>query len=306
MTHLTKTQILSEQFLRMQRLAGIISETKYRELSTLRLDNNRLNEEEDAPVDDELKQSFSKPVPSFVEDLSKYMQDSKVKAIFQSGLADGDPDDDKLPYSKTNVGVGKLTPTQNEIGFDQSIINVLTDPYGSLKSILSGNADVGGPIVTYAGKYIIDGHHRWSQVYAANPGANMQALDIKGKTGFQPDDILKAVHTSIAVKLGKVPSANPEGINIMGGIGYDKVVEKVEENLKEKAFDIWKESGFDTKEKIAKHLFKNLQSIIKNGYISSAPGRAYMPQTDGEKTNPEDKLKALASGEINISPPFAK
>jgi hypothetical protein len=171
---------------------------------------------EDAQND--LQTSMDKDVPSFRSDLSKYTQDPKVKAVLAAGLADGDKNDDKLPYTPTKLAVKNLIPTQSEIGFDQSVRGDLDDEYNSLKGIFQGAPNMGGPIVTYAGKYIIDGHHRWSAVFAANPGANMDALDIKSKSGFQPVDILKAVHTAIAVELDKVPSADPKGINIMGGL----------------------------------------------------------------------------------------
>ena len=87
------------------------------------------------------------------EQLSKIIGDSKVQAVLKAGLADGDPDDDKLPYERLGaIKVADLQPTQSEIGFDQSVLNLLTDPYKSLQTFLDGKANVGGPIVTYAGK----------------------------------------------------------------------------------------------------------------------------------------------------------
>jgi len=254
----------------------------------------------------DLEKSFKKDVTSFKNDLSTYMTDPKVSAVLKAGLADGDLNDDKLPYTKKpEIAVKKLIPTQSEIGFDQSIQNLLTDQYGSLESILQGKANVGGPIVTYAGKYIIDGHHRWSQVFAGNTNATMEALDIKPKSGYQPTDILKAVHGAIAVELNKVPASNPEGINIMTGVNYEGVLGKVTKYLTDDARKIWAKYGFDSDEKIAKHLYKNLKNIVNNGHISAAPGRIDMPQTDGEETKTQDKLDALSKGEINIAPPFA-
>ena len=61
---------------------------------------------------------------------------------------------------------------------------------------MKGNADVGGPVVTYNGKYVIDGHHRWSQVYAANPDAKVPTIDIRGN--LKPSEMLKVVHAAIA------------------------------------------------------------------------------------------------------------
>lgn len=262
--------------------------------------NTLLNEDEK----EDIKKSYGKDVESFRADLSKYIADPKVKAVLDAGLADGDPDDDKLPFTSTKVAVKNLIPTQKEIGFDQSVKGNLDDEYGSLDGILKGNVNVGGPIVTYAGKYIIDGHHRWSTVFAANPGANMDALDIAPKAGFQPLDILKAVHSSIAVDRNKVPSANPKGVNILAGINYPGVLGKVEKYLTPKAEAVWASNGIEGKEAIAKHLYNNLDKIVKKGYVAGAPGRKDMPQTDADKTKSIDKLKSLSKGEINITEPF--
>jgi hypothetical protein len=262
--------------------------------------NTLLNEDEK----EDLEKSYKKGVESFRSDLSKYIADSKVKAILDAGLADGDIDDDKLPFTSRKIAVKKLIPTQSEIGFDQSVQGNLDDEYGSLDGILKGNVNVGGPIVTYAGKYIIDGHHRWSTVFAANPGANMDTLDITPKPGFQPLDILRAVHSAIAVNLNKVPSADPKGANILTGINYPGVLGKVEKYLTPEAEDVWASNGIEGKKAIAKHLYNNLNKIVKNGYIAGAPGRKDMPQTDANKTKSIDKLKSLSKGEVNITKPF--
>ena len=284
-----KKQLLQERF---QQLAGI------KPIYAI----NSLNEE-----DVDFGKSMKKNVSGFRADLDKALSDEKVIAILDAGLADGDPNDDKLPYNKTNVMVKNLTPTQNEIGFDESIKGDIDDEYNSLKGILLGVPDMGGPIVTYAGKYIIDGHHRWSAVFAANPGASMETLDIKAKPGFQPTDILKAVHTAIAVSLNKVPSSTAKGDNILSSPkSYEDVLAAVKEKGTGKARKVWAEFGYKTDEQIAKHLTKNLNLISQKGAISGAPNRTDMPQTNADKSDSEDKVKSLATGKINIAAPFGK
>ena len=284
-----KKQLLQERF---QQLAGI------KPMYAI----NSLNEE-----DVDLEKSLEKNVSGFRADLSKIISDPKVKAVLSLGDQDGDDSDDKLPYVETKVAVKNLIPTQNEIGFDESVEGDITDQYDSLKGILQGTPDMGGPIVTYAGKYIIDGHHRWSAVFAANPGANMEALDIKAKPGFQPTDILKAVHTAIAVELDKVPSSTAKGHNILSSPkSYEEVLATVKEKGTDKARKVWDEFGFKTDEQIAKRLTKNLNLIANKGAVSGAPNRTDMPQTDADKTSSVDKVKSLATGKINIAPPFKK
>ena len=254
----------------------------------------------------DLQKSFNKDISSFTQDLERYLDEPKVKAVLDAGLADGDPNDDKIAYTTRPVAVKKLTPTQNIIGFDDSVQEgPLEDKYGTLDTAFTSTPDVGGPIVTYAGKYIIDGHHRWSATFAVNPGANMDAIDIKPKPGFQPVDILKAVHTSIALNQDRVPRSSASAINLLNGVTYEGVLGKVEKYLTPKAAAIWAENGITGNESIAKHLHKNLELIVDRGHISDAPDRIDMPQSDSAGRGTEiDRIKDLSTGKINIAPPF--
>lgn len=255
--------------------------------------------------EEEFEDSISKDVPSFRADLAKDISDKDILNVIKKGMGDGDENDDKLPYSKTSIKANKLTPTQKEIGFDQSVMGVITDEYDSLQGIIDGNPDLGpNPIITYDGKWIIDGHHRWSSAFAVNPQASLEVYNIAKKPGFEPDDILKAVHTSIAVDRGKVPSSNPEGKNILTSLSLDDIKEKVK-NLTSKARDIWyKNFNYDNDDQIANHLYKNLSTLVARGYMPGGPGRKDMPQTDADKTPSKTKLDPLAKGEINITKPF--
>ena len=260
------------------------------------------------------------------EELSRIISDPKVQAVLNAGEQDGDPDDDKLPYTRIEaISVQDLQPTQNEIGLDQSVKNLLTDKFNSLQSFLDGAAKVGGPIVTYDGQYIIDGHHRWSQVFAANPQATMLTLDINKKPGFSHTDVLKAVHAAIAADLGKVPEADPKGVNLLKGVTRDQIPAKLLAKHKN-VLEIWMknspvnvgESGtmeirpldseygevvpiYDVREAI----YQNLKFMITKGVASGAPGRKHMPQSDSEG-KPIDRLGDLARGKINISEPFTE
>jgi hypothetical protein len=290
-----KNQILSEEFYRMQKLAGILKEIEKEE------QGSALSNDKEAAT--KLNTAFkTQDVASFVDQFKNIASDPKVQAILKAGLKDGNTEDEKITYGKGKVAVKGLLPTQAEIGFDQSIANILTDQYGSLQSILDGTADVGGPIVTYNGKYIIDGHHRWSQVYAANPNASMENLDIKGK--LSPIEILKIVHASIAAKIGKVPSANPQGINILNGITEKQVLDAVNSKLSDdKVKQIWASKGQKDNEAVAKYIYNNLKQLIsKNKPVAGAPGRKDMPQTDQEGPA-TDKLSLLQKGIVNFDNP---
>lgn len=251
---------------------------------------------------DALKDAFkTTSVSDFVTKFSAIASEPAVQAILKGGRTDGNEGDEIIKYEEVTLPVKNLLPTQSEIGFDQSIENILTDKFGSLASILSGKANVGGPIVTYNGKYIIDGHHRWSQVFAANPDASMEAIDLKGN--LKPTEVLKVVHAAVASVAGEVPSANPKGINILDGVTEKQVLEKVNEKLSDKAKKLWAENGQSTNEEIAKLIYTNLLTLIKsNKPIPGAPGRKDMPQTD-VGSSPLTKANRLKHGVVNFKNP---
>ena len=264
---------------------------------------------------DDLQVTFGdEKMSQFVPDLARDLADDpKVQAVLNSGKDDGDPDDDKLPNTVTNLKVGDLIPTQQEIGFDQSIETLLNDKWDSVSSILGTSpADVGGPIVTYDGTYVIDGHHRWSQVLAANPESTIPAIDINKKAGMDHNDILKAVHGAVAAELGKVPSSKKLGTNILDGVDSNEV-ETAVDAITPKGEKSWKEGkpefghGEKLKQNLTNHLTTNLKKIkATKGKAAGGPERIHMPQTDASGTKSEPKLDALAAGEINIAPPFKK
>lgn len=265
---------------------------------------NILNElVDDKEAEQQLQKAFTaSSVENFVSQFKDIAKDPKVQAILKAGKTDEDPNDEIVKYTTKQLKVLNLLPTQNEIGFDQSIENIITDQYGSLESILKGKADVGGPIVTYNGKYVIDGHHRWSQVFAANPKATMDALDIQGS--LKPKEILKIVHAAIAVKVGEVPSSDPKGINILNGVTEKQVSDKVNEKLTDKAKSVWASNGYKDNNSISNHIYKNLQSLIsKNKPISDAPGRKDMPQTDYGDKSTKNTLDILGKGLVNFRNP---
>jgi hypothetical protein len=265
---------------------------------------------------DDLQATFTDDsLSQFVPDLAKVLaieQDPKVQAVLKAGQDDGDPDDDKLPHTVTNLKVGDLIPTQQEIGFNQSIETLLDDRHGSVPSILGPEtAFVGGPIVTYDGKYVIDGHHRWSQVLAANPESEIPSYDIAKKPGMDENDILKAVHGAVAAELGKVPSEDFVGTNILDGVNPNEV-ETAVDKITPKGEKSWSEGkpefgqGEELKQNLTNHLTSNLEKIKATGGKSVGPKRLYMPQTDADDTKSQPKLDALARGDINIAAPFKK
>lgn len=264
-----------------------------------------LKEDETQDKLDDLSLAFkTASVPAYVSLLQKYSSDPKVMAVLKAGQTDGQPNDEKFDVVETTIAAKNLKPTQNEIGAEESLKNIATDQYGSLASFLEGNADVGSPIITYNGEFILDGHHRWSQVYAANPNAKLKAINVIGK--IAPKDILKAVHTAIAVDAGetKTVSANLKAGNLLDYTSRETYGYMLN-NLTEKARDVWSKFGYDDDTQIAKHVVRNVSAMIKSSKPENwAPKRDFMPQP--EKSGSDKWGVEMKQGSVNLLNPKTK
>jgi hypothetical protein len=276
-----------------------------------KLGTPRLNEDDKSEyiaAGSEIEQALQKPIGGFVDDFSRIASDPKVQAVLKGGLTiDGDKTDDRNVQigDKGWTPVKNLKPTQNEIGAAESLKNILTDKYGSLSSFLDGKADVGSnPVVIYNGEYIIDGHHRWSQVFAANPDAEIPTLNLVGK--YKPQDILKIVHLAVAAGANGLPLAKAKGVNLLEA-SKDNVVKMVFQSLNDKAAKIWNEKRNTKCENsqcydLAELIWGNVQKLQANGVTPGAPPRTKMPQTDAAE--PTSKvISRLDKGIINYDDP---
>jgi hypothetical protein len=278
---------LITEFSRLQKLAGL------------------LKEDETQDKLDDLSLAFKKgSVPQYVKLLQAHSKDKKVLAALRAGKTDGLPNDEKFDVEETTIPAKNLKPTQNEIGAEESLKNICTDQYGSLNSMLNGNPDVGSPIITYNGEYVLDGHHRWSQVYAANPEAKMKAVNVTGN--IPAKDILKAVHTAIAVDAGETKTI-PADLKAGNLLDYTskQTYGYVLDELEEKARKVWADHGYDDDTQIAKHIVRNVSTMIKTSKPETwAPKRDFMPQP--EKSGAENWAPPLKDGEINLLNPKTK
>lgn len=278
-------QQLIEESVRLRKLAGLV-----------------ITEDETQDKLDDLSNAFQNAsVENYVNLLKKYQSDPKVAAALKAGVTDGKPNDEKFNVATTSYAVKELKPTQNEIGAEESLKNILTDQYGSLDGFLKGSAKFPEPIITYNGEFIIDGHHRWSQVYAANPEAKIPAINVTGN--INPKDILKAVHTAIAADSGetKTISANLKAGNLLT-FNSDKVKQYVADELIDKARKVWNDNGFESDDVIANQIAKNVNTMIKNSKPENwAPSRDSMPQPG--VSNSENWGVGMKKGEINLISP---
>jgi hypothetical protein len=278
---------------RMQLLAGLLTEAE---------DN----------AEQELKGILKADYPTFVQKLGDNIKDPKFQAAIKS-IADKHP----IKVKEIAPPVIKLSPTQNEIDVDKSLKFPLTNAQSAAECLKGGAVAIAGKkIVTGGGgTFIIDGHHRWSQLYCINPKASIQAIDVTNIT--DPIAGLKATQLGIAGDIGKVPVATVKGSNLLvmdknnlvnyviktitpevvqvfvaNGIGKGRskmsgaIAKSKTANLKE-AEDI------ETKKAIAEYIWKNVELMQQNNTpVSGAPSRNIMPQTDDATNWKDDAVNA--------------
>ena len=324
--------------------------------------NDEKGEERDAHYDDlrtgaeTLKQIINLPYDQFIQKLTGKTAptegeavadiDPKVTKVLSLGKSDLKLEDEKVPVNdKAVIAVKNLFPTQAQIGLLDSIGFVAFVMPEAAKNPLSGQANFKGErILTANSKYILDGHHRWSQTYIINPDATIPALDLTLKVSNEKE-MLKVIQMAIASTYGKIAM---KAANATTDIYNDSIIKKWNTEYKvegdttlglvkaifegkcgipkggdiknvEKFVEVIKEAkGLKDKEEVEKYLAKNadqLRSTTKSA-AEGAPARAIMPQPgdtakavgkgDGEKIAgiPADFVNKLSSGQLNFKPNF--
>jgi hypothetical protein len=294
-----KKQILSEEFKRMQKLAGLITEAEEQNSEEQNLDNNQKSANTNSETEDELKDILKADYPTFVEKLGDNINDPKFRQAIKSIAG-------KNPIKTTDISpkVTDLIPTQNAIDIDQSLIYPLTKAQDAAVYLKGGAISIDGrKIITGGrGKFIIDGHHRWSQLYCINPEASITALDITNIT--DPISGLKATQLGIAGDIGRVPSGKVEGPNLLK-IGKDQLIAYVVKTVKPEVLEEFKKAGkANDANSVAEYVWKNVEQMqqqIKKKRKFDAPNREIMPQTDDAKNWSSDAPNVQIMKEIKMN-----
>lgn len=250
----------------------------------------------------------SKDYRSFVRRLGAAAKDPKVRAVLIAGRQDGMIIDDLVATRDIVRKSTQLQPIQREIDLAKSLKWVGSKPE-HVPLILRGGTlgarhFAGNPIVTSKGKYIVDGHHRWSQVYMVNPDVKLESIDLNID---DPEKALRASQIAIATFTGTVPVQKVEkGMNI-----YDMSIGDIERNMKKfltpafyEAFYKTKPKRFKTKSDVHDHLLTNILRIRRFNKPATNITRGYMPQY-----SLEDVTRAsgsFAKGEVNIAKPYVR
>tara|TARA_R100000008_G_scaffold82284_1_gene66401 strand:+ start:3846 stop:5330 length:1485 start_codon:yes stop_codon:yes gene_type:complete len=155
------------------------------------------------------------------------VQDVLVKA---AEADDGAEPDDKITVgSATPVSVSSLGPTQQFIDLMQSV----SFPLGSAKVLESAitSKTSGAPgAISISGNAVLDGHHRWSGVFAITPDGSINAKDF-GFPGSVADKLAAAQLAVAAVNdSGQHPSKGGGAATDIIGKSKDAIVAMIDAN----------------------------------------------------------------------------
>ena len=235
-----------------------------------------------------LKQILKKDYPTFVKLLGQNIRDPKFIAAIATLR-----DKDKVDMVSMTPTVGNLIPTQNEIDITKSLNFPLTQAASMLAYLKGGPVAPNGSIVTSGGgRYIIDGHHRWSQVCVCNPNCKISANDMSDIKG--PVAALKSAQLGIVSAIGQLPAESVKGSNLLT-IDERSLKDYVIKTITPEVIDVMRQfklvSSTDDQQarnEAANYLWQNTTTMQKNNQpITSAPERGIMPQTDKADKDPK-------------------
>lgn len=242
----------------------------------------------------------------FVREIGIAVKDPKLRAILAGGLRDGELMDDMSHTSKI-MRMGKnLSPIQYEIDLDKSLQWIGRNPENVPLILLGGTLDEnhfgGNPIVTGAGDYIIDGHHRWSQVYFINPEARISCINISVEN---PKEALRKSQAAIGALTGEVPVAKVKPGNNVFRMSSAKIKETIPKHLSPEFYQAFYDTypvRFSTQTDVHNHIYENIMHMRTQNPPRTDIGRELMPQYGTVGAN--RGVTALEKGEINIKPPY--
>lgn len=169
------------------------------------------------------------------------------------------------PVERKIVPAKSLLPTQNRLNVNCSLHNQLTNKWNLFDLVFEQptltTIEGPHPVLVFADKYIIDGHHRWSQYMMTNPSAEIDILNIPL---LRPSRLIEKAQESF-VKFAKMLNHYLVLNRTTTICSYESIVE--EENLK----NSFKMDLEQTKEYINSNITEYcLQSLTNKNLIPSA------------------------------------
>ena len=244
----------------------------------------------------------------FVAALKKAVTEPDFVNLLRAGTSE-----DAVTVGNANPDVKGLTPVQKEIGLSNSFGFIIQNPDKLEATVKMAKSGAGGEslkIVTLNTAFIIDGHHRWSQLFMLNPNATIMSDDIVVPVSDSADG-LKIAQLAIAAKVGIVPEASGDtATDIFGALksrpALDKYLSAPEYGVLMKSIVanglVDQSTGKAvTNEQEAKELLLNHAMMLIGKGTDTQISRFQMPQFDPKVKGPNftDVKPELTAGKVN-------
>ena len=226
---------------------------------------------------------------AFIADLNTLTSDPKVKNL-RDAIVDKFNSNEGVQVffsGETDMPIRNIHPTQFEVDMEKSLKFPLKEKPAGIVDILAGKKALklaGRPLVVAeieGVNYIIDGHHRWSQVYCLNPDASMVVRVLKSDMLKHPDDALKLVQMEIFVaKDGReLPQSKVDSGYNLYTIDHDSFRGWCENTMSDDAKRVF--DKMLPKQDPIEFMWKNVETMRRDAQpTANAHGREDMPQTD--------------------------
>lgn len=229
--------------------------------------------------------------PELIDALDDIVKDPKLYALFSEGFGNGELANVHMSSSPVAIPVKQLLPSQSEIGLDNSLKWALKSdcsPY------FNPPVTIVAPVLTYRKTFIIDGHHRWSQLYLVNPNATISCINFNYNED-SPYRALRNFQGAVAVAQKDVPRQHAK-VNNIYAMDESAIQKYITDNIQDVCWNSLVTAGVCTdKDSAIKYLTANAMKLkADNPPFSGAPDREYMPQTN-EKT-----VQVAQEGQTNI------
>lgn len=261
--------------------------------------DSEFGDPDDEQVSDDVEEAFDKLVQKLrdasYEELGDALEDvvsdPKLYALLKEGFGDGDLAKVKMSAQPTSIAVTQLLPTQSEIGLDNSLKYPLSQDCSTL---FKSPVTIVTPIVTYRKTFVIDGHHRWSQLYMMNPDAKISAINFN-YSEQSPFRALRNFQGAIAVAHKEVPKSFSK-VNNVYEMSDDAIEQYVDENISDACWKSLVNVGVaEDRDSAIDYILDNIDQLKdENKPYGDAPAREYMPQTN------DKSIKIAEEGQTNI------
>ena len=224
--------------------------------------------------------------------LDDIVDDPKLYKLLSDGFGSGNLAKVRMSSSAEGIPVTRLLPSQSEIGLDNSLKFPLSQDCTAYFS--DGPITIVAPIVTYRKQFVIDGHHRWSQLYMINPKAQISSINFDYED-VSPFRALRNFQGAVAVAQKDVPKQYSKVHNVYD-MSEAKIRKYVELNISDACWKSLVKLGVAKDKKSAiNYITENAMTLkTDNVPLASAPDREYMPQTDAKT------VKVAEQGQTNI------